>query len=334
MPTRIAILGAIVYDEIITHDGQRIESFGGIVYNVAALSSFIEDGVVLPVSNVGFDRYDQVLARKAGKDHLDTSQLLRTDTPCTHAKLISHGSNYREEIVRHMMPPFSAPRIISAVNGDASTPAADGILINFVNGTELDLPTLQALRKQTKAPLYLDMHNIMVRFDADGKKQYLDFVEWPEWVEQFDFVQMNEFECEKVLHTSPSSPKEFLHAAQTVLAAGAAAVVITMGPAGVALAHRREGIEYGCIIPAVTVKNFVDATGCGDAFSTGTFWHYLRTGNPLKAAMAGTLVGALNCEVRGVGKLERARNADQRIAEVSPQLADRVEHGWLGDRLN
>jgi len=42
----------------------------------------------------------------------------------------------------------------------------------------------------------------------------------------------------------------------------------------------------------------------------------------------------LNCEVRGVGKLERARNADQRIAEVSAELADRVEHGWLGDRLN
>jgi len=327
LPTRIAILGAIVYDEIIAHDGQRIESFGGIVYNVAALSSFIEDGVVLPVSNVGFDRYDQVLALMAGMDHVDTSQLLRTDTPCTHAKLIYHGSNYREEIVRNMMPPFTVERLEHAAG-------ADGILMNFVNGTELDLPTLRALRSRTKAALYLDMHNIMVRFDADGKKQYLDFVEWPEWVEQFDFVQMNEFECEKVLHTSPSSPREFLHAAHTVLAAGATAVVITMGPAGVALAHRREGIEYGCIIPAVTVRNFVDATGCGDAFSTGTFWHYLRTGNPLKAAMAGTLVGALNCEVRGVGKLERARNADQRIAEVSAELADRVEHGWLGDRLN
>jgi adenosine kinase len=327
LPTRIAILGAIVYDEIITHDAQRIESFGGIVYNVAALSSFIEDGIVMPVSNVGEDRRDQVLALMAGMENVDTSELLPTDRPCTHARLIYHGANFREEIVHHMMPPFTIERLESAAN-------ADGILINFVNGTELDLTTLRALRKRTAAPLYLDMHNIMVRFDAEGQKQFLDFAEWPEWVEQFDFVQMNEFECEKVLQMSPGTPKEFLHAAQTMLAAGTKAVAITMGPAGVALAHRRDGIEYGCIVPAVTVRNFVDATGCGDAFSTGTFWHYLRTGNPLRATMAGALVGAVNCEVRGIGKLERARNADQRIAEVSPELADRVEHGWLGERLS
>ena len=332
MPTRsvpsIAVLGAIVFDEIITHDGQRIESFGGIVYNLAALSSLVDDeGLVLPFSNVGADRYEQVLDLVASMEHLRTDGLLRSDGRLTHARLIYRNANYREEIVRHMMKPFTAEQLRGALS-------ARGIMVNFVNGTELDLPTLRALRAGTPAPLYLDMHNIMVRFDADGQKHYLDFAEWPQWVAPFDFVQMNEFECEKVLKISPKKPSEFLDAAHQVLRAGPKAVVVTMGPNGVALAHRHEGVEYGCLIPAAPVRKFVDATGCGDAFSTGTFWNYLRTGNPVAAAMAGALVGAINCEVRGIGKHDRARDAAERLHEVSPELAEKVRSGWLGERLS
>lgn len=329
----IAVLGAIVFDEIVTHDGARIESFGGTIYNLTALNSLVDDNcTVLPFSNVGADRYDQVLGVVASMPHVATDGLRRTEGRLTHAQLVYRNPNYREEIVRHMMKPLTIGDLDGALT-------ADGIMVNFVNGTELDLATLRALRKQTGARLYLDMHNIMVRFGEDGQKHYLPFDEWPEWVAPFDFVQMNEFECEKVLGVSPERPSEFLRAARAVVEAGPTAAIVTMGPEGVALAHRREGVVYGTLIPAAPVREFVDATGCGDAFSCGTFWNYLSPtssahGNPLAAAMAGALVGAVNCEMRGIGKLDRARNAAERLHEVSPELAEKVKAGWLGERLS
>jgi len=331
VPTSIAVLGAIVYDEIVTHDRQRIESFGGIVYNLAALSSLVGDeGIIRPYSNVGADRYDAVMRLVGSMPSVRADGLRRWEGPLTHALLTYRDRNEREEIVRHMMPPFSFGDVRGAL-------AADGIMFNFVNGTEIDLATLRQMRAATRAPLYLDMHNLMVRFDGDGKQHYLDFAEWPEWVAQFDFVQMNEFECGKALETRPKTPEEFLAAAHRVLRAGPTVVLVTMGPKGVALAHRRDGVEYGCIIPPAPVKRFVDATGCGDAFSAGTFWNYLtarvKPANPVAAAMAGALVGAINCETQGIGRLDGVRDAAERLGEVSPDLAEKVAAGWLGERL-
>ena len=108
------------------------------------------------------------------------------------------------------------------------------------------------------------------------------------------------------------------------------AVLITMGPEGVALAHRYEGVELGCVIPKAPVKKLADATGCGDAFSAGVLLSYLKTGRPILSAMAGALVGAANCEVSGIGSLESARDAVERIDEVSTELAEKVRNGWLG----
>ena len=325
MALSIAVLGAVVYDEIITHDNQRIESYGGITYNVAALSSLVGDECdIVPVSNVGADRYDAVMDLIGSMNGVRTDGLKKWDGKLTHAQLIYRGTNYRDEFVRNMMRPFTLADLEPALE-------CDGIIINFVNGTELDLPTLTELRRRTRAAMYLDMHNVMVRFgEGTGKQNFIDFSDWQEWVAQFDLVQMNEFECEKVLNVKPDDAYEYLDAAQWVLHAGPKAVFITMGPNGIAVAHTHEGVDYGAVVPVGPVQDFVDATGCGDAFSCGTFYHYLKTGSPLVAAMSGSLVGAVNCEVKGIGSLGRAKGADTRISEVSAEMATKIANGWQG----
>jgi len=316
-----------VFDEIVTHDRRRIESFGGIIYNLAALSSLVGgNATIRPCTNIGADRYEAVMSILRGMPQIVREGIARADGPLTHAQLVYTDANHRDEIVRHMMKPLT----FDEVQGELSSA---GILINFVNGTEIDLATLRKVRAGTDATLYLDMHNIMVRFDDEGRKHYPGFASWPDWVSQFDLVQMNEFECEAVLGCSLEAPRDYLDAAHRVLEAGPSAVFVTMGPEGVALAHRREGIDYGCLIPPAQVHGFVDATGCGDAFSAGTFWNYLRTGDPLVAAMSGALVGAANCRIKGLGRLEGARDAANRLHEISPELADKALQGWPGDRL-
>ena len=327
MANSIAVLGAIVYDEIITHDKRTIESYGGIIYNLAALSSLVgDDARILPHSNVGADRWDDVIGMVREMPGVDTTALRKWSGKLTHAKLVYTDANHREEYVRNMMRPFTVDELRTAAH-------TDGVIINFVNGTEIDLPTMREFRRMSSGTIYLDMHNIMVRFGPDGDKSLIDFANWPDWVAQFDLVQMNEFEAATVLKRELTKPADFLNAAREVLRAGPRAVLVTMGPRGVVVAHRRDGEDYGVLIPAAPVKNFIDATGCGDAFSTGTLWNYLQTGDILVAAMAGALVGAINTEVRGIGRLDRARDAADRIDEVSADLAQKVRNGWPGERF-
>lgn len=327
MTRSIAVLGAIVYDEIVTHDKRRIESFGGIIYNLAALSSLVSDeAVILPHSNVGADRWDDVIRLIDDMPGVSKTGLRMWDGKLTHARLVYTDANHRDEFVLNMMRPFTIEELRTAMN-------ADGVIVNFVNGTEIDLPTMKEFRRASSGVFYLDMHNIMVRFGENGDKTVIDFNDWPEWVAQYDIVQMNEFEASSVIGRELDTVSDFISAAHRVLEAGPVAVLVTMGPRGVVVAHRKDGDAYGAHIPAGKVGNFVDATGCGDAFSTGTLWNYLQTGDVLVSAMAGALVGAINTEVRGIGKLDRARNAADRIEEVDAPLAAKVRSGWPGERL-
>jgi sugar/nucleoside kinase (ribokinase family) len=323
----VAVLGAIVYDEIVTHDSRRIESFGGIVYNLAALSSLVgDDARILPFSNVGADRWDDVCSLVGDMSGVDMNALRQWDGKLTHARLVYTDANHRDEYVMNMMRPFTDDELEAATK-------ADGVIINFVNGTEIDLPTLKAFRAKSNGVFYLDMHNIMVRFGDKGDKNVIDFSDWRDWVAQFDLVQMNEFEAETVLGRKLVELEDYLGAAQEVLQAGPEAALVTMGPRGVALAHRRDGVCYAAHIPAAPVHNFIDATGCGDAFSTGTLWNYLETGDILTAAIAGALVGAINTEVQGIGSIDKARGAADRIEEVDAELAAKVRNGWPGERI-
>ena len=71
---KISVIGAIVYDEIITADGARRESFGGIIYNIAALSSIVdEDTEIHPITNVAEERWQDV------QELLARYPLVRTD---------------------------------------------------------------------------------------------------------------------------------------------------------------------------------------------------------------------------------------------------------------
>jgi len=71
-------------------------------------------------------------------------------------------------------------------------------------------------------------------------------------------------------------------------------VVLTLGGEGVAVASGDEVT----IVNAVTV-DVVDPTGAGDAFCAGFLDEWVRTGDPVGAARAGTLVAALAVSVIG-----------------------------------
>ena len=324
---RISVLGAVVYDEIVTHLGEKRESYGGITYNIAAFSSIIsDDTVIIPVSNVGEAHFKQVASLLSGYPQVELGELVPVPGDLTHAKLVYQTVSRRDESVKYMMTPLTPERLVSCKESDA-------VLMNFVNGTEIDLPTFAELRQLTKAFVHLDVHSKVGHWDSDGKKTLVGFPDWQDWVRHLDSIQMNEFECELIVGRKLTGYDDFVKAAGEIVDGGAPIVTVTLGPLGSVLVYRKDGKRYGSVCHAADVENVMDTTGCGDSFSAGFMWSYLQCGDPVAANAAANIVGGINCTISGIGHLEKARDALGQIPRWFPDLASKLDAGWPGDEL-
>ena len=324
---KISVIGAIVYDEIITHDGARRESFGGITYNIAALSSIVDqDTEVYPVANVADDRWDAVVELLARYPLVRTDAVERVPGKLTATRLVYTSPTWRDETVLHMMRPLAPHRLATALDSDA-------VLVNFINGTEMDLATFAGLRENARGYLHLDVHSKVARWDEEGRKTHVPFADWREWLRRVDAAQMNEFECEQIIGRELSVQDDFVQAGAEIVEAGAPMVLITLGPLGSILVYERDGGTYWAANPALAVERVVDTTGCGDSFSAGFMWNYLRCGDPVKANAAANIVAGINCTVAGIGHLEAARDALAQIPTAFPEPGPRIAAGWRGEKL-
>jgi adenosine kinase len=326
---KISVIGAIVYDEIITYKGERRESYGGITYNIAALSSILDrSAVIRPISNVGEDRWEEVQQLLASYPSVDTGALRRAPGKLTNTRLVYTSLTWRDETVLDMMVPLTPDRMRAAADSDA-------VLVNFINGTELDLPTFRALRESAPALLHMDVHSKVARWDAEGKKSLVPFEGWADWMTLCDVVQMNEFECELVVGRKPKDQADFIAAGKEILeaAGGRPMVLITLGPLGSILIYRKAGRTYASPNPADPIEKVVDTTGCGDSFSAGFLVNYLAGREPVAANAAANIVAGTNCLTAGLGGLEAARDALSQIPRVFPDLAQKLQAGWPGDEI-
>ena len=324
---KIAALGAVCFDEIFLVDGTQSESFGGITYNAAALSSILEPGdTALPVSNLGEDRYEAALAEFSKLPNVDTSALVKTPGPLMHVTLTWRSASWRDEAVRHQMPPFDG----SVADRLAGCDAAH---INFIHGTEVDLDTLRAVRERFDGLLSLDVHNIISRFGKDGTRSIVGFQQWREWTPYLDILQCNEFEIDQMFPRSVASRDEFARAAREVCATGPRVVSVTLGPEDAVTVHRKDDKYYLLDIGVLPPVKAVDSTGCGDSFSAGFLVGMVRYDDPATALACATVVAGVNARHRGIGSLEGVQEllADPRshFALFEGKPAD-----WPGEQLD
>lgn len=298
---KIAVLGAVCFDEIAPLEGPRRESFGGILYNTVAFSSVLEDGDwVRPVTNLGEDRYAAAMEHFSKLPHVDVSALARAPGRLTHVLLTWKTASWRDEVCRYMMKAFDAS-VAKKVSD------CDAVHINFINGTELNLDVLRAIRQSFSGLISLDVHNLISVFSEEGKRTIVGFKQWREWVPHLDIVQCNEFEIAQMFDRKVESRAEMAIAAKEVAMAGPRVVSVTLGPEGAITVHRRNGDYYMLDIGVLPPVKAVDPTGCGDSFSAGFIVAMLRYDDPATAVACGTLVAGVNARYAGIGHLAEAK---------------------------
>ena len=298
---RIAVVGAVCYDEIFPVEGPPRRGFGGILYNVAALSSVLnDDSAVVPCSKLGADRYDAAVAEFAKLPRVDMVGLTRVPDPFIHVTLEWRTQSWRDETVRNRMPPFNAAELEPALTCDA-------LHINFIHGTEIDLPTLRAFRKRFKGLISLDVHNIISQWSDAGKRTIVGFRQWRDWAPFVDTVQCNEFEVDALFDHDVKTREDMAAAAAAICRAGPRAATVTLGPEGAVMVHRRGSEHFLVDIGVLPPVKAVDATGCGDSFSAGFVIGMLTHDDPATALACASVVAGVNARYTGLGMLAEAR---------------------------
>jgi len=289
----------MVWDTIHGRDPARgaIEEWGGIAYALAGLDAALDDDwQLVPLIKVGRDLAPRAAAflrdvRRAAPE----ARFIEVPEPNNRVTLRYLSAERRCEQLTGGVPGWTWPELGPMVRD------LDALYVNFISGWELSLETAQLLRRGCPRPIYADLHSLFLGRTDDGTRVLQPLPGAAGWFACFDTVQLNEDEFAQ-LGPDP------LAAAAAALAAGCAALIVTLGVRGAvyfeqetdAQTHRRTGpIRTARLTAEGPVVTDGDPTGCGDVFGAVTCAQLLR-GAPLEAAVReGCRLAARNVTHRG-----------------------------------
>jgi len=304
MPQRIGVIGTFIRDTIITLDGKKVESIGGLYHSLAYLAHLADAGTALqPLCHVGADFYETIqktLTQFNKKIIFDS--LYRINQANTQVKLTYLTPETREEVTSTTMPPITANEIEALAGCDA-------VLVNLISGDDITLAAIKNLRKLTPSPLiYLDLHSLALGIDENGRRYYRDIPQGPEWIAACDLLQLNEREA-ATLAGSPGNEHvtydELVKLGRQLVAEKLRGCHITLGSAGSLLFYREDEAVCHEHVPAAKIGPVVDIIGCGDAFGAAFLTQFLKAPNFSAAThfanhvagLNGTFMGSLTPEI-------------------------------------
>jgi sugar/nucleoside kinase (ribokinase family) len=298
---RIAVVGSINRDTICTPDGTRTESYGGILYSIAALAE-VGPATIFPVCNVGRDVEVAVrlLLGSSASVRLDGVRFVPERNP--HCFLTYDSRNRKQETLLGGVPVLTVQRLLPFLGCDA-------ICFNFITGMELELQTMQAFRRAALGLVLMDVHSLTLGINGNRRRFFRVPPRWEAWLGCADVVQLNEREGALLAGEALNSEKATRKFGERVLALGPKLLLITRGEHGAdSVARNPRGAVEVRRYPSRTADVPVDETGCGDAFLMGFTWSFLQTGSVATASRFANRVAGITCCLRGVEQMRRIRD--------------------------
>ena len=306
---RVGVIGSFVWDIIHGRDPRSgaVEEWGGITYALSAFDAALpETWQVVPLAKVGSDLWPQALRfvsglRRAAPD----AKPIEVPAANNRVRLEYATDELRSEILKGGVPPWSWAGLQPLLHD------LDALYINLISGFELDLETLQLLRRHFRGPIYLDLHSLLLGIQPDGTRFPQRLPDPGAWFACADLLQVNEQEM------SMMAPDPMALAA-TAMSAGVQSLLVTLGKRGVVYVlapgferledlrrpvERRTGAVRTALVPAEPAETSGDPTGCGDVFGA-TYFSRLLTGDTFAVALRAAIHAASrNVVFRGAGGL-------------------------------
>ena len=298
---QIGVIGNINRDSIASVDGSVKRSLGGALYTALALAHLGRERVeVLLVSRVGADVVDEVEYWIRRCPWLRSEGLLTQESPNYHCQIQYRADGGKREVLSGRLKPLNPDELRPFVS------RLDGLLVNFVTGFELDLPTMTALRRETRGSVLMDIHSLPLGRADSGERFWQRPDNWQEWISLADVVQMNEQEAAVLGDIDGSEADELSEFALSALRLGPGGVVVTRGQKGGVAAWRdpemeaREVFSFSAPDPHLAV----DPTGCGDVFLAAMGLATLGGERLPQAVAIAARAAAANSRLCGIEQLE------------------------------
>jgi adenosine kinase len=319
---KIAVLGPIPRDRIITPSKEVIEKYGCVTHTVIALSNLTgSHGTVYPVTHVQKTDKEAVKTIFQKFDNIDTSHIRSYADQGDVITLTFLNQNVRKERQTAFMNPIVEKDVADVLDCDA-------FVMVPVTDFEVPLATLKYIKEQnSKALIVFDAHGPTSCLTVKGKRHMKVWVNRDSWLPYIDVLKMNleEAHCcwfendfyTKDFYTYDDDCKEQLPKfAQHCIDMGVKAVYITLDSRGVLVFYMKNGELQQEIVGRIKVDNVVDTTGCGDSFAAGLGYSVVaHPGDYIKAAQFGNAMGAQRTQGRTFEVFQSIEETEKMISE-------------------
>lgn len=298
---RIAVLGPIPRDTIITYKNEIIKKYGCASHPAIALAKLMEDqGEVVLISHVHKKDLQPIHDLFAPYPNLNTKGINSSHDRGTVIELRFLDQNNRLEKQTAFMNPILPEDV---------TPFLDASAFVFVPITdfEISLSTLQHIKKNSDGIVIFDAHGPTTAMNINGNRERKFWIDKDEWLPYIDVLKMNleesqccwyknEYTIDEMGKYDENSTEHLDDFAKYTLEKGVKVLYVTLDSRGCVAYFLKDGKIKKEFIKSVPVDNVVDTTGCGDSFAGGLAYGFTFYNDPVKAAQYANTLGAMRTQ--------------------------------------
>lgn len=299
---KIAVVGPIPNDTIITHRNEIITKFGCVSHPTMALANLLKDkGEVIPIAHV--HKKDHEAINSIFKDHqnINTSGISSEKDQGTIIELKFVDQNNRLETQMANMSPIVSEDVAPYLDSDC-------FVFVPITDFEIELKTLKFIKENSNATIIFDAHGPTSFVNENGKRLRKFWKDKKDWFPYIDVLKMNleesictwidaNYENEDLYNED--STEHLDEFAEFVLNNGVTYLYVTLDSRGCAIYSNENGKINKQFVKSVPVNNVIDTTGCGDSFAGGLAFGFTLFNDPIKAAYYANTLGALRTQGKG-----------------------------------
>lgn len=315
MDIKIAVVGPIPRDTIITHRDETIYKYGCVSHPSIALSRLVEDkGKVFPVAHVHHSDYEAILEVFAPYDNIDINFVSKEYDQGTIVELNFIDQNNRLEKQQSNMHPIE-PKDIEDVD-------ADVFVCVPITDYEIPKETLKAIKSKGSQVIF-DAHGPTTYVDERGNRLRCHWEDMDNWLPFIDVLKMNleeslycHFDSNAKIDYDSEDRSHLDDFAEHVLSLGVNYLYVTLDSDGCNLYEKNtDGTVITTFIPSYEVQDVVDTTGCGDSFAGGLAFGFASTANAVAAGQYANILGAMRTQGKTFDVFKSKSETDQMIQE-------------------
>lgn len=294
---KVAVLGPIPRDTIVTHHGETIQKYGCATHTCIALSRLLgAEGTVIPVTHVRKKDEGPIKTLLSAYSNISTDHITSDADRGDVVSLRFVDQNNRLEKQTGFMNPITPADVKDLLDCDA-------FVCVPITDYEVPLDTLQFIKQNSKGIIILDAHGPTNTLTVTGDRLLKFWADRDMWLPFIDVLKMNleESQCcwfkneyaENELKPLEKSSDHLPELARHCLTHGLKSLIVTLDASGCVVYHAPEGKVVEEFVSSIPVAHVVDTTGCGDSFAGGLGYGLLNDPSDyVKAAKFANAMGA------------------------------------------